>query len=174
MGKVSFLVCVAVALLLAACTFSNSYAATGDFTLGKQLAEQGNTESAINYLERAAKQDPSNAEIHQLLGDCYRDQSEWDQAIEHYQEALNLRKGYLDAMTGIAEAYSAKGDADNAIAMYEQALQLSPNNDEILIALGDVYKYLKNDSETADTYYKRAVAVNPSAAQEITLAPDER
>ena len=49
-----------------------------------------------------------------------------DDAITHYQKALQIKPGYADAHWNFGNALLQQGSVDEAIAHYEQALQIRP------------------------------------------------
>jgi len=62
---------------------------------------------ALNELNLAAKEDPRNADVQNLLGYSYRKRSNPDlaKAFEHYKEALRLNPNHKGAHEYIGEAY---------------------------------------------------------------------
>jgi Flp pilus assembly protein TadD len=62
---------------------------------------------ALSELNLAAKEDPRNADVQNLLGYSYRKRSNPDlaKAFEHYKEALRLNPNHKGAHEYIGEAY---------------------------------------------------------------------
>lgn len=57
----------------------------------KQLIGNGQTETAIDMLVTALKEDTEKADdIHYLLGNAFRKQGNWQGALNHYQEAITI------------------------------------------------------------------------------------
>src|SRR2546428_8779385 len=52
----------------------------------------------------------------------------FDQAVEAYNKALELRPFYADAHVGLGDARAAKGEIDPAIAAYQKGLVFNPVN----------------------------------------------
>lgn len=63
--------------------------------------------SAVRELTTAARDDPGNADVHNLLGFSYRKQARPDlaKAFEHYRTALRLDPNHKGAHEYIGEAY---------------------------------------------------------------------
>ena len=60
----------------------------------KELINQGEVRQAIGLLEEMLESDtPDKDEIYYLLGNAYRKQSNWQQALNHYQHAIDLNPG---------------------------------------------------------------------------------
>lgn len=60
------------------------------YYLGKVHYEQDNYGEAIKYLNQAAKDDPSNAEVPYMIGHSYSDMQNYKLAIPFYQKAIAL------------------------------------------------------------------------------------
>lgn len=58
----------------------------------KTLINEGQTEAAISELNllKTSASDTIAAEAYYLLGNAYRKQGNWQQALNHYQEAIHL------------------------------------------------------------------------------------
>jgi tetratricopeptide (TPR) repeat protein len=52
--------------------------------------ENGNLESAQDYLKRAIKLDPKRSLYYSNLGDCYYRKENWDAALDYYIKATDL------------------------------------------------------------------------------------
>src|SRR5579863_4544332 len=59
-------------------------------------------------------------------GLAYVRKSDYDRAIQDYDQALRLNPTFADALYSRGSAYANKNDYDHAIQDYDQALQLSP------------------------------------------------
>jgi tetratricopeptide (TPR) repeat protein len=60
-------------------------------------------------------------------GVAYRLKTEYDKAIDDFNEAIKLRPNYPNALNNRAVAYRNKGDLDHALADYDQAIALKPD-----------------------------------------------
>lgn len=62
---------------------------------------------ALNELREAVKEEPRNADVHNLMGYSYRKQAKPDlqKAFEHYKTALEINPQHLGAHEYIGEAY---------------------------------------------------------------------
>lgn len=61
----------------------------------------------------------------------------------------------------IAEDIERKGDDATALAIYNRALELAPNDQAVLVKVGDLHQRNRRFRDAADAY-RRAVAINPS------------
>jgi Flp pilus assembly protein TadD len=85
-----------------------------DFDLGADAVKAKDWERAAYHLEIAAKAEPANADVMNLLGYTYRNQKNYPQAFKFYREALKLDPDHRGAHEYIGEAYVLTGDKAKA------------------------------------------------------------
>jgi tetratricopeptide (TPR) repeat protein len=103
---------------------------------GWDLVQRGDPHGAELSARRALELDAQSPEAYNLLGYVAALQGEFDDAIEHYRQAIALDDTYLEAMLNAAEIYiHPLGEFDEAIEMCEQALELAETDDETVDAL---------------------------------------
>jgi protein O-mannosyl-transferase len=100
---------------------------------------------------------------HNNLGNELTRKGQVDEAIAHYQTALQIKPDYAEAHYNLAEALLKKGRMDEAIAHYEAALQTDPNYFEAHNNLGNAFMRTGRVDE-AITHYRRALQINPDSA----------
>jgi tetratricopeptide (TPR) repeat protein len=61
------------------------------------------------------------------LGSALATQGKWDEAIPHFERALQLKPNYADAHYNLGDALATQGKWDEAIPHFERALQLKPD-----------------------------------------------
>ena len=85
-----------------------------DFSRGSQAIKSKNWDEAVKYLGSAAKAEPANADVQNLLGYAYRNQRKFELAFKHYGEALRLDPKHKGAHEYMGEAYALIGDKAKA------------------------------------------------------------
>jgi len=85
-----------------------------DFDLGLEAVKARDWDRAVAHLAVAAKAEPGNADVQNLLGFAYRNQKKLDLAFAHYREALKLDPNHRGAHEYIGEAYVIAGDKAKA------------------------------------------------------------
>lgn len=85
-----------------------------EFTAGKKAIEARDWNAAIKSLTAAARREPRNADIQNLLGYAYRNSGQLEPALKHYQRALQLDSHHLGAHEYIGEAYLMANDLAKA------------------------------------------------------------
>jgi len=103
---------------------------------GWDLVQRGDSRGAEVSARRALEIDSQSPEAYNLLGYVAALQGEFEEAIEHYRQAIALDDTYLEAMLNAAEVYiHPLGDYNEAILMCDLALDLAETDDEVVDAL---------------------------------------
>lgn len=128
--------------------------------LGLRYMEQGNYKVALEKLERALEFNSRHAQAHHYLGVLYERLGQYDDADEHYRDALS----YSDE-SAIRNNYGvflcSRGKYDAAEKQFLAVLK-----DPMYPAREGVYENLgmclakKPDLEKADTYLRKGLSIN--------------
>ena len=97
---------------------------------------------------------------HTALGSVLFQQGRVDEAIAHYQQALDIRPDFAETHSDLGLALIQKGRVDDAIAHYEQALRAAPSHTEAHINLGNALVQ-KGQLDPAIAHYLTALAIQP-------------
>lgn len=119
-----------------------------------RLADQ--IDLAIQECRMAIEIDPNSEKGHRRLADLLMMQSDYRQAVAHYQQATRLGPGRFDVQYNLAVALAASGDADQAIVHLRQAVQIEPQAAEAHYRLADLLRR-QNQLEPAIAAYCRAI-----------------
>lgn len=84
----------------------------------RQAIQEKNWRGALRELNVAVREEPRNADVHNLLGYSYRQRADLPKAFEHYQMALKIDPRHKGAHEYIGEAYLQ----DKRLAQAEQHL----------------------------------------------------
>lgn len=85
----------------------------------------------------------------------------YDMAEQSFISAVKMDVKAVDAYRGLGETYLAKQSFDEAKQTFLFLLQFEPDNDSVLVKLGDIAEE-QNNIEEAIEYYERAVVANDS------------
>jgi tetratricopeptide (TPR) repeat protein len=103
---------------------------------GWDLVQRGDSRGAELSARRALEIDSQSPEAYNLLGYVAALQGDFDDAIDHYRQAIALDDTYLEAMLNAAEVYiHPLGEFDEAIGLCDQSLELAETDDEVVDAL---------------------------------------
>lgn len=124
-------------------------------------------DAAIEVLEQLAKRFPNLVASYSTLGDIYRGQEKFEEAVASYNTAISLaraeRRGLWFIYYARAISYERLGTWDEAEADFRQALALEPGQPQVLNYLGYslVEKRIKLDE--ALEMIEQAVAARPES-----------
>jgi tetratricopeptide (TPR) repeat protein/TolB-like protein len=154
----------AVDLLSRAIEIDPSFA-VAQYARGTVHQDLGNRWKSASDFRAAIQLDPGYPEPHKMLGDLFlaAPRRLFEQAVEAYAKAIELRPFYADAYVGLGDAKAAKGDVDGAIGAYSKALGYNPINPKVHMALGKIYYAEKGLYYESVTAYKKAIELDPSS-----------
>lgn len=167
MLRVTLASLVALALVLSGCkhvpTEKERNSAEIHYNLGLQAQQAGNIQEAVNEFKRALEADPENTDAHNAMGILlHLSFRRYDEAVTHYEKALELRPNFSEARTNLANVYLDQGRYDEAIKLYEQVLNdmLYPTPFIAQGNLGWAY-FKKGDTAKGLENIRAAVTLNP-------------
>jgi tetratricopeptide (TPR) repeat protein len=142
---------------------------------GRAALTCGQTDAAVDLLEKAVAQSPNSAEAHYYLGSAYGMKAQQSgmfgamsivgKVKEQFEKAVALNPRYIDARFGLVEFYAAApgfmgGDADKALAQAAEIKKLDPLMAHRAVAM--VYSSQKK-LELAKKEYVDAVREQPAS-----------
>lgn len=138
------------------------------YELGHLYLKKQDMLNSVNAFKLAIEIDKNNAFYHNSLAYALVQAEQYDEAIEHYQIAINLNPDnewtaiVCQALGTIH--YNVKDNAEAAIALYQTSLVLDQNCDEAHISIGDIY-FDNDDMDCAIKSYCDAISINPDNAK---------
>ena len=137
------------------------------YALGVVHQTLGNRWKAAAQFRASTQLDAAYPEPFKALGDLFLSQPRrlFDQAVEAYGKAIELRPFYADAHVGLGDARAAKGDVDGAVAAYRKALVFNPVNPRVHLSLGKIYYTEKGLYYESVNAYKRAIELDPGSVE---------
>jgi len=109
------------------------------FQRGLKNAQLGIPDKAASDFEEAAWLEPENHEIQFNLGVAYLSMADFEQAINNFTKAIELKPGVADMYGNRAVAHAAIGEDDKSEADEKVAVELGAPPD----GLGSVIDYVK-------------------------------
>ncbi len=137
------------------------------YALGLAHLALGNRWKAAAQFRASTQLDPTFPEPYKALGDLFLTAPRrlFDQAVEAYQKALEIRPFYADAYVGLGDARAAKGEVDGAISSYQTALVHNPGNSKVQVSLGKIYYAEKGLYYESVGAYKKAIELDPQSLE---------
>lgn len=105
-------------------------AAASDLERGKAALDARDYAGAIAPLTRARAADPGNPDIENWLGYAYRKTGRYDDALRHYDAALQLDPNHQGTLEYLGEAYLELGQPAKAKAQLDMLVRLCPQGCE--------------------------------------------
>jgi tetratricopeptide (TPR) repeat protein len=96
-------------------------------------------------------------------GTAYIHKGEYDNAIEDYNKAIELKPDFAEAYNNRGNTYSDKGEYDNAIEDYNKAIKLKPDFAVAYNNRGNAY-YYKGEYDNAIEDFNKAIELKPNYA----------
>jgi tetratricopeptide (TPR) repeat protein/TolB-like protein len=153
--------------LLTKATEADPTFAVAVYTLGSVHQALNNRWKAAAQFRAAAQLDPTYPEPMKALGDLFlaAPRRLFDQAVEAYGKAIELRPFYADAHVGLGDARAAKGEVDGAVNSYQKALVYNPANPRVYMSLGKIYYTEKGLYYESVNAYKKAIDLDPQSVE---------
>ena len=105
------------------------------------------------------------------LGDFYRQQSEYDEAITQYKEAISIQPKYFQVMHRLVLIYSERQHYTNALDVLQNMRQLQPENPEVYYNIACIYAK-QDKADESISWLKQAVEKGFSNWDLIMKDPD--
>ncbi len=113
--------------------------------------------------KRTAFATAAAADAHNNLGNCLLQMGQVDEAITHYQKALELKPDHAEAHTNLGNAFRKKDQADKAITCHLKALEYKPNYAEAHNNLANACLQT-GQMDDALAHYLKALKLKPDYA----------
>lgn len=138
------------------------------YELGHLYLQKNDNLPAVNAFTMALEKDENNPFYHNSIAFALVQLEQYDDAIEHYQRAININPDpYWTSIVcqALGSVYmEIKHNPDAAIVLYQTASVLNPESEESQIAIGDTY-FATDDYDNAIKAYCDAIKINPDNAK---------
>lgn len=112
-------------------------------------------DSAAAWFKIAKLRDPSSAEAHYYLGVVYKEKGWFREAEEEFLETLRLDSANIDARLALGSLYPRMDLCDDAAQHLLDAWRLSPSNSQVAKNLAFLYRFYRDNPESAIVWYNR-------------------
>ena len=102
----------------------------------------------------------SKAIAYNQRGNVLSELKKYDEAIEHYQQAINIKINFAEAYNNLANALGQKGKLKESIAYYSEAIRFKSDYAEAHSNLGITLSE-QGQFEEAIGQYRKALQINP-------------
>jgi cytochrome c-type biogenesis protein CcmH/NrfG len=119
----------------------------------------------VRELTAKVKQNPRDFDSIVELANLNFDQKNYNDAVNLYKSALQIRPDALEVRTDMGTAMFYQDRFDDAIAEFQQILEKDPKNAQALFNLGVTMLHGKNDPKRALEYWEKMIDANPNHPQ---------
>lgn len=135
---------------------------------GAQSAQSAGSQADVTATLEQARREPNNFEAQMKAGDLFYQIRRYDQALEHYTRAQQIRPKDFTALASLGNANFDRAQYEEAARWYEQALAVRPDDVNVRTDLGLTY-YLRmpRDLDRAITVYRDSLQRDPRHEQTI-------
>jgi protein O-GlcNAc transferase len=132
--------------------------------LGVIAYRLGSHEMAVDLMNKAIQNSPSNPVYYNNLALPLREQGKLDEAIACYQKAVELKPDLAEAYGSMGSVFHLRGMLSEAISCYKKTLELEPGLAEVYNNMGSAFKNQGN-LDKAMSCYRKAVQLRPDYAE---------
>ena len=120
-----------------------------------------NSEDLTASLQKVLELYPDHAPAHHDLGGAYYQNGDNDNALIHYEKAVEIEPDNVSYQKALADFYySVAGRVEEALAVYSKVLDQQPGNLDALLMAGHINVALQKFDD-AEEYYKRILEIDP-------------
>jgi Tfp pilus assembly protein PilF len=140
----------------------NKTAAEATRNVGEAYLAGGNLLAALRELKKAESLDPEDHITQYDIGLVFYYRERYDQAIPHFERAIQLKPDFAPAINGLGNAYSAKGEWDKAIETYQKIIEdVFYGTPHFALSNMALAYYQKGDYVRAEKNFLEALKLNP-------------
>ncbi len=117
---------------------------------GQIQLRQGNAGAAVDSLQDALHDDPSNAVAHYQLGLAFDQQHDDDRAEAEWRKAINLKPDMIEAQRALAQVELSRGDTEGLLQTAQQLISAQPPVADgfLMRAIVEINRQKFNDAES--------------------------
>ncbi len=126
-------------------------------------AQKHQFKAALCFIQEAIRLDPKSPAFYNSLGNIYKNQKQWDKAIEAYYQAIELNPSNSTALNNLGNLLYAQGKWVDAIQHYQTALKFKPDSADTYCNLGLAFK-MQGNPENAKSAFMKSITLDPKHA----------
>ncbi|MDA9990910.1 tetratricopeptide repeat protein [Paracoccaceae bacterium] len=127
------------------------------------LRNNGCYEEVLVSVNKMLKIFPRSAILCSIIGATNADLGNFNEAIKHYKQALEVRPDYADVYNNMGVAFKLNGGLEKAISSYKKAIEIQPNHADAYSNMGSALAEVGKLEEAIDCC-ERALSINPDHA----------
>ena len=141
--------------------------------LGQSYNYAGQYDRAITELQKTISMFPNYFLPHFHIGGAYSAKSMFQEAIRHYEQAVDFSGGNHVAVSALAFAYFGNGELEKGEKLFE-SLELRSKNEYIPKFIFALYNASKGNIDLAFELWERAIDEHDSFVPWINISPEAK
>ncbi|MDR4505916.1 MAG: tetratricopeptide repeat protein [Candidatus Scalindua sp.] len=137
---------------------SEEFAIQIDIAETKRLS--GDLQNALKMIQALSKKYDNDANLHYQWGHCLDDEGEYQDALAHYNRALDIMSDHPNTLFRLAYNFDLNGEDDKAIEYYEKCVGQVPTYSNAILNLGILYED-REEYAKAISCFEKVVKMNP-------------
>ena len=135
------------------------------YASGMRAYEEGNWVNAADYFKQVLASEPNDADVYYHLGDVYRFQGLYANALSAYQSAIKIDPNFAPGYLGEAQVYlyGPTVKTDVALSDLQKAVSLDPGLNQAYLELANI-SLAQNDPESALSWLGKLDTAMPNNA----------
>jgi len=131
---------------------------------------------AIAALRRSLVEDESNPLTLTYIGFCYKEQENYEAAIEYFNQALNaMSPDYIDNVyTNLGASFELTGKLSEAIIAYNKSIEYGGEKVNIIFQLATVYDRYYEDKSVALAHYNKFLSSDKEKQEALIAYANQR
>ncbi len=131
--------------------------------LGRALAEDGETDKAVEHFQQAIRIEPEYAHARYNLGHVLMQADKLSEAEQHFRAALDREPEYADALNGLGNCLVRQRRELEAETYYQRAIEAQPGLARAHYNLGIAF-HQQGKLDDAERQYRRTTELDPTNA----------
>lgn len=144
--------------------WAQSVGARNQFKIGRSSFEKGDYKKAIEYFDRAIKEEQNFSDAHFLAGLSYLGLKEYEKAREKLEYTIQLEPRFLPSYQYLGQVYLAQKKYDKAREVFTALQRVAGGNATSVYCLG-VLAYAQKDLKEAERQFREATRLDPKMAK---------
>lgn len=129
----------------------------------RELSLQDEYDEAVAMVEGIIQDDPTVIDAYFTLGNLYFKWGKFEEALDSFYQALELKPNDSFVMINIANSYVQLNRLEEAKTFLLDAVETVDPDSQIFLILGNIHNSLDDDDRALE-FYQRCVDINPSSA----------
>ena len=132
------------------------------FRSAQRARQRGDLAATLRFLQQALQVDPNAADIQYTIGEIYREQGEYEQALQAYNLTIEMNENFGPAYLGRARATVAQNPKANIAKDLDLAIEKDPAFGEAFLARAE-YRLAHDQAEDALSDLEQAAELLPDS-----------